>query len=79
MIAHFGAHEREDPLLILAKREATLNGRTVNHLMEKLLEKEKAEEDARRVKGGGMKKLIVGIDVDSFGAVPARPLIKRKF
>jgi hypothetical protein len=78
MISHFGAHEREDPVLVLAKREATLNGRTVNHLMEKLLEKERMEEDAKKMRGV-VGKLVIGVEIDSFGAVPARPLIKRKF
>lgn len=69
---HFEEHQREDPVLRLAKMEGKLNGRSVGFLMEKLRVKE--EEEARSKAGGGEVRVV---DVDSRGVRAPLGVVRR--
>ncbi|KAG9228971.1 hypothetical protein BJ875DRAFT_214889 [Amylocarpus encephaloides] len=77
MEAHYEVHRKEDPMIVLAREEAKLNGRKVSYLMEKIQKmeaEEKSKDDGGKGKGrlGGEKVVL-----DSFGQpFPAR-IIRR--
>lgn len=75
MREHFEEHQREDPVLRLAKMEGKLNGRSVGFLMEKLRVKE-VEEAREKERNGGGRGIRV-LDVDSRGVKMPLGIVRR--